>query len=495
MIKNKNLSICFILSLALIILRIGFIGTTMVIDDEAYYAMYARHLSPGYIDHGPIVAIIIWISTFFFGETGFGVRIGAVLMLSVLGWILYRFGETQFSPRTGIILSLLVTANLLFHTNGIIITPDAPLAFFTIIAILMYYKAYHQNPKYFLPGGILLGLALMSKISAVFPALAIALYPIVNHQKREYLKDFRYYGSFLIALMVFSPFLIWNANNDWAFFTYQGAHVSQGGGWNSFIELWLGLFILLGPVLFYFATVKPAAICLKRVRQNTGSDDLYYFSLTATVPLLYFLVHSFFSRMEVNWPAPVFFGGLFVCAIIFDQKWEKLRKMFLFQLFYSLILIGIITIQTYVPFLPLRENSDITNRYYYYSSFKKEMKSFVKRELDGRGVRIASNNFQIPSMINLYTNPKLEAVCLSIDYHETLYSFLYPDSTLIGDNLIIIWEGDQFPGSLKNYFSDIKLLKTFESNRDGKLLEQYTFWECTAFRGKGGLNNKTPLRF
>jgi hypothetical protein len=190
--------------------------------------------------------------------------------------------------------------------------------------------------------------------------------------------------------------------------------------------------------------------------------------------------------MEVNWPAPVFFGGVFVCAILFDQKWKQMKKLFSFQMVYSFILIGIITIQTYLPFLPVRNKSDITNRYYYYTSFEKDIKSFVKDELDGRGMRIASNNFQIPSMINLYANPALEAVCLSINYHETLYSFLYPDSTLIGENLVFIGEGNQFPGSLKKYFNDIKLLKSFESSRNGEFLEQYTFWECTGYKGKNG---------
>jgi len=136
MLNNNKQIIFLMLSLALIILRLIFIGTTMIIDDEAYYTMYARHLSPGYIDHGPIVGIVIWTFTSLFGENGFGVRIGAVLMLSGLGWILYEFGKKYFSKRTGIILSLLVTANILFHTNGIIITPDAPLAFFTIITII-----------------------------------------------------------------------------------------------------------------------------------------------------------------------------------------------------------------------------------------------------------------------------------------------------------------------------------------------------------------------
>jgi hypothetical protein len=87
-------------------------------------------------------------------------------------------------------------------------------------------------------------------------------------------------------------------------------------------------------------------------------------------------------------------------------------------------------------------------------------------------------------MLNVYANPNREAVCLSIDYHETLYSFLYPDSSFIGEDLIILWEGNQFPKSLKSYFSKISHLKTFESKRRGSVVEQYTFWECLDYKGK-----------
>ena len=40
-------------------LRLFFIANTMLIDDEAYYAIYARHLNWGYIDHGPVIAYLI----------------------------------------------------------------------------------------------------------------------------------------------------------------------------------------------------------------------------------------------------------------------------------------------------------------------------------------------------------------------------------------------------------------------------------------------------
>ena len=131
----------FIISGVLIALRIFFISNTLLIDDEAYYAMYARHLSWGYIDHGPIIAYLIRLFTIF-GENSFTVRLGSLTLLIMLTAFLYRFGKTYFNEATGIIMSLGVSANMLFHTNAVVITPDVPLAFFTIMAIIYYYKAY-----------------------------------------------------------------------------------------------------------------------------------------------------------------------------------------------------------------------------------------------------------------------------------------------------------------------------------------------------------------
>ena len=57
---NKFIDKIFIpLSLFLIILRLIFISNTVLINDEAYYAIYARHLAWGYVDHGPVIAYLI----------------------------------------------------------------------------------------------------------------------------------------------------------------------------------------------------------------------------------------------------------------------------------------------------------------------------------------------------------------------------------------------------------------------------------------------------
>jgi len=475
----------FIISGTLIALRLFFISNTLLIDDEAYYAMYARHLSWGYVDHGPVIAYLIRLFTIF-GENSFTVRLGALTLLIMLTVFLYRFGKTYFNEATGVIMSLGISANMLFHTNAVVITPDVPLAFFTILAIIYYYKAYFIDAKYLYAAGVFLGLAVLSKVSALFPAVGIILFPFVIQDKRHFLSDIRFYGSLVAALLVFIPFIIWNLQNDLAFVRYQGSHVTGSGSWSDFSGLWLGLLVTIGPVFFYYSVIKPFLL-LKRLLSI--SPELTYFTIVTIIPTIYFLVHSVFSRMEVNWPAPIFSGGLFLFGILLGENWPVYRKRFIFQVGFSLVLIFIVTVQTFWPFLPIKGKIDVTNRYHIYNAFPSELKAYLQTYPELQNKRLLADNYQIPSMINFYLNPRWEASALSINYHETLYSFLYQDGMFVGNDFLFLKRGKTFPKKFTPYFDDAILLQLFESKRLGERVASYSLWSVTNYRGKSTANS------
>ena len=475
--RNINFKFFVGLSLLLLIIRLLFISNTLLINDEAYYAIYARHLAWGYVDHGPIVAYLIKLFTLIW-ENSFTVRLGATTLMSVLTIILYYFGKKYFNTETGIVLSLSLTANMLFHTNSIVITPDVPMTFFTILAMMFYYLAYCVNKKYIYIGGGMLGLAVLSKISALFPAIGIALYPILIKEKRHWLKNIHYYGSFTLAFLIFLPFIIWNFQNDFAFVRNQGSHIYRGGGFGHFINLWLGLAVISGPLFFYFSVIKPFA---NLKSWKSSSDSIQFFTIVTIVPLSYFLGHSLFSKFELNWPAPVFLSGLFLLAL---QINNSQKRFYYAQIIYSLLLIFIITVQTFKPTLPVKGDADITNRYYMYDGFLKGLEKFLNENPELSNTRIATNNFQIPSMINFYLEPKLEATCLSIGYQQTLYSFLYPNITQKNDDFIFIKHGMGFPKFLENYFTEILPLKEFKVRRGDQILSNFSLWHVKNFSGE-----------
>ena len=88
--KNRNLFSLSVIAISIILffIRIIFISNTLLVDDEAYYAMYARHLSWGYIDHGPVVGFVIWIFTLF-NESSFTVRLSSVSLMTLTSFLVY----------------------------------------------------------------------------------------------------------------------------------------------------------------------------------------------------------------------------------------------------------------------------------------------------------------------------------------------------------------------------------------------------------------------
>lgn len=482
--KNKIDYIVIGAILFLTILRFFFISTASIIDDEAYYHFFSKHLSGGYIDHGPGIALLIKISTMIFGISKFGLRVLGSVLFSGLGIILYLFGKRYFNHYTGLTLSAILLINMFFHVGGIIMTPDTPLLIFGFLTIIFYYKSYFTNTNYFFLAGIVLGLGLLSKISIIFPVFGIFIFPFLSMKKRYILKDWRYYFSFVIALVIFLPFIIWNYNNDWDFFRYQGGYVLRNGSFSDFVGLWGAQFLLLGPILLYYTFAIPIkTIYNKWIRKDKTDESILYFSVVTLIPLIYFIANSAYAKFEANWPAPVFFGSIFCFAIFIGKNWLARRKLLLYQLGYSFVIILVITIHTYYPFLPLTNKSDPTNRYYEYECFENDIKKFLTSD-SLISYRILSNNYQIPSMINYLVDPEVEAICLSIGYHKTYYSYLYPDESLVGKDYIYIAKGKNFPSRLKPYFTKISFLKYFESVRNNKKIKGYSVWLVKNYKGK-----------
>jgi len=297
---------------------------------------------------------------------------------------------------------------------------------------------------------------------------------------RHWIKNIHFYGSFILSFIIFLPFIIWNFQNEFAFSKYQGSHILEGGGISDFIELWLGVALLIGPLYVFHSAIKPF---LNISNWKNITHEKKYFTLVTIFPLIYFIAQSAFSRLELNWVAPIFSGGLFLVGLELNSQ-KKISRAFKFQIGYSLLLIGLIMIQTFYPILPLKGKSDPTNRYYMYSNLINDTKKILLKEPDLAKLRIVSNEFQIPSMINFYLNPKLEAICLSIDYHETLYSFLYDQNLIKGNDFIYIHDKEDFPKKLKPYFGSYKQILNSNAYRNNSPIATYSIWLVKNYTGK-----------
>jgi len=226
--------------------------------DEAHYALYAAHPALSYFDHPPLVGWLQW-PLVALQLPDFVLRwVPGLVWLATMGVVARlarRLAGLQGLPGDAVAtgaLTVLLLAPLL-HLLGLGLVPDTLLMFWSALiflqtlALLDTRTAAQWRPWCFL--GLTLGLAGLSKYTAIFTAGAVAVCLLQAHGWRLFCAA-RVWLALLIALLCVSPVLLWNAQNHWISFAYQASH-GAGGGWRT---LHLLRFLLLqvlayGPLL------------------------------------------------------------------------------------------------------------------------------------------------------------------------------------------------------------------------------------------------------
>ena len=273
---------------------------------EAYYWNYAIHPALSYFDHPPMVAWVIRAGCFAFGKSELGVRFGGYALTLLSTGLLYLLGRFWFNQRAGLWAAFLFQIVPLFFVYGILITPDVPLVFFWLLSIYCVSIAVRKNrPGLWYFAGAALGCALLSKYSAAFLLPSTLLFLLVDKRYRGDLWKKEPYLAMILALLIFSPVIIWNAEHNWASFTFQVSdRLSQETKFplRRFYEFVLIQLGVTSPTLLtalFFIPAIPLSLGTKERR------DKWRFALLFSAPLLAFLLlYSMRSAVKPNWPLP-----------------------------------------------------------------------------------------------------------------------------------------------------------------------------------------------
>jgi 4-amino-4-deoxy-L-arabinose transferase-like glycosyltransferase len=285
-------------------------GSRQLVPDEAYYWVWSRHLAAGFLDHPPMVALLIRASSAIFGETELGIRLGAaVLALGMILVIIELAKNICASEQGGHLAAWILLLSPMTTGLGTIVTPDTPACFFSACAlacaVAVFPTSQESRPMWWIPFGLFLGLALLSKYTSVFLGLSIlAALLSTNQGRRELLKPWSWLGA-LVALAVFMPNVIWNRDHNWACFRFQWHHGTQAADADAPSPIVdLGYFILgqiglFTPILFVLMFAAGASTW--RNWRNLPMR-LRMILMSATVPLVFFALTSLRHKPEANWP-------------------------------------------------------------------------------------------------------------------------------------------------------------------------------------------------
>jgi len=205
------------------LVRIAAAAILPIMRDEAYYTIWAQHLDFGYLDHPPMVALTT-LGTLLAESSAFSTRLGS-LALAVAGIFLFirlcrRSGLTE--QATLITALALGQGSLAAIVSGFLATPDAALAFAWILALHESHAALEKDPRRWVSAGFAVGIGLLAKYHMIL-MVGIFLWTLWHHRRTDLKTTWPWAGVFM-ALLVFSPNLIWNASNEFLTVKFQLAH-------------------------------------------------------------------------------------------------------------------------------------------------------------------------------------------------------------------------------------------------------------------------------
>ena len=314
-IQTRWRTITVVIVSYVLLLKLGFMGLVNVIPEEAYYWNYAQHLDIGYLDHPPLVAWLIWLSTSLLGNSEFSVRLPAFLAWIVAAIYMFRLTVNLFDRSAAFRSVLLLAVLPMYLGAGFFITPDAPLyaAWAGCLYFLERALLAGQHRSWW-GVGLCVGLGMLAKYTIALLGLGTLTFLLVDARSRRWLLRPQPYLAGLMGMILFSPVLLWNMRNAWASFVFQGPSRWSGGSDFSLHIILASLFLVLTPVgmlavgkilLPHRSTAPQSPYQVNRQRKQR----LWLLSFML-VPLSVFIVHSLHNDSKLHWTGPVFLAAI-----------------------------------------------------------------------------------------------------------------------------------------------------------------------------------------
>jgi 4-amino-4-deoxy-L-arabinose transferase-like glycosyltransferase len=290
-------------------LRLAFAYLLSLTIDEQYMVAAGRQIQFGYFDHPPAAWWLSWAASHLSGsEAPLVVRSPFVLLFGLSTWLMYRLGALLFSESAGLWACMLMNLSPVFGIAAAIwVVPDGPLTCALLAGALCLVHALFGRSSSVIAwwggAGVWAGLALFSKYTAVLTMAGVAVYLVTQADQRRWLRRPEPYIAVVLAVLVFSPVLIWNAEHNWVSFIFQARRTLPIYG----PPIWAPLELLGGEALFllphlWLGLVVALAAAVRGGWRNSKSWMMACFALP---PILFFACVSVWTpHVLYHWASP-----------------------------------------------------------------------------------------------------------------------------------------------------------------------------------------------
>lgn len=475
------------------LLRLALVPAFDLMPQSAYYfTAYAEHPSLSYYDHPPMIGWLLWLAARLLGESTVAVHLAVFAVTLATQIAFYRLAGA-FLGRDGGSRAL-----ALFASSGVVVlvslvaVPDVPLLLFWTLALLALRRALFdpagepvERPGPWLAAGAAMGLAFLSKYTAVFLPGGLLLFLLLSPGHRRLLGTRWPWAAVALAQLVSLPVYVWNARHGFASFVYQSA----GRAGDSQLDpddvlgfLGIQLLVLL-PVPFAVFLARSARGSVRAARPSRLEPETLFLLCFAVPVFATCLLLSAVTWVKVNWALPAYVTGMILVAAAVGRRAVR------WHLATAVALHAVLAVQLVA--YPVPVTSDDT--WFGWRELARRVEERAERQPDA--FVFAVDHYKTTAELRFYGDLPVYAMNV-IGWNALHYDFVGEDlNQLVGrDALMIRSEDDLAPSTeteryverARRYFDEVREAEPIRIEHRGRLVRLFRVFHCSGYRGPDG---------
>ncbi len=271
-----------------------FLGVNLLLNphpDMVDHWIWGQFLSFSYYEHPPMIAVLFRGLTLLLGDAELGLEVGAQLVNLLVLAGAYGIARHAFGPEAGLGTLLVLCGMPYFTVGSIFLHITQPFMLSWLGALFCWIQWQQTRDVRWLWGiGVAAGLGALSKYIMILFYLGMMLHFLVYREQRSQWLNWRIYAAGALSLLIFTPVLWWNAQNDWISFRWQLSRGTSGADFGeNTLDFTVGHWLLFSPIWF----AAGVWVLLKlRERLRDGRSPESAIALLSLFPLVFFTLMS-----------------------------------------------------------------------------------------------------------------------------------------------------------------------------------------------------------
>ncbi len=446
--------------------------------DEAHYVLYGKILDWSYFDHPPLVGWVHGLFQLLPFDHLIKARLPAIVLSVLTSHLIYEYLISK-KITTQHALYALVVLNLtpMFNAMSIALLPDTLLMPLTILIIVQTEKALKASTlKNWALMGLWLGLAGLSKYTAILYILALVLIFIFKKQFKELLK-INLWAGVLIALTLISPVLYWNLQNNFVSFQYQANHVLTLD--SSILKNMSASFAMqmlswgIGP---FFIAIAGFMVLLKNFKKH---QDFLITIVFLSVFLVFFIYVSIAEALLPHWMLIYFILSIPIGYAYFLKK-QQLKKTLIWSFAISALFSFILLFELAFKILPIQKTASLYEGVQGWDRVMSEANEKLN-SVSNPNKSIAVMNWTLGSRAKYYSSTSAEIFVIDSRFDQ--FDIWAPENH-IGYDVIVVIEAHKKDENLSHLnCAKIAAVGELTNKIKGVPVNSFLYYHCANFLG------------